>query len=223
MSTVARRASSQVDQSERAWWLRTVAVLQHPGPVFAAMRDDSRDAGDARQEPVLALVLLAGIAAVLTSPRTGVLMDDFAIDALGAAVVVFLSGSLYGAVSYWLGGAVLHLACERLGSRGSSRRSRHVLAYAAAPLVLGLVLVWPVKLALYGEDAFRTGGADSGAGGDAFVAVELVFAAWALVLLLVGVRAVHGWSWARSLAASALTAVLAGVLLALLVVILSGA
>ena len=89
--------------------------------------------------------------------------------------------------------------------------------------MLGLLLVWPVKLALYGEEAFRSGGDDSGAGGDVFMAVQLGFAAWAAALLLVGVRAVHGWSWARSLAASALTAVLAGVLLVLLVVILSGA
>jgi hypothetical protein len=223
VSVIAPPSVRRVDQSERAWWLRTIAVLQSPSAVFAALRDDSIPAAEARQEPVLALVLLAGIGAVLTSPNTGMLMDDFAIDALGAAVVIFLSGSLYGTVSYWLGGAVLHLACERLGSHGSYRRSRHVLAYAAAPVVLGLLLVWPVKLAIYGEDAFKSGGTDSGAGGHAFTAVELVFVAWAVVLLVVGVRAVHGWSWARSLAASALTAVLAGALLALLVVILSGA
>jgi hypothetical protein len=37
-------------------------------------------------------------------------------------------------------------------------------------------------------------------------AIELAFAAWAAVLLLVGVRAVHGWSWWRSLGALGLVA-----------------
>jgi hypothetical protein len=31
--------------------------------------------------------------------------------------------------------------------------------------------------------------------------LELGFAAWSAVLLLIGVRAVHGWTWSRSLAA----------------------
>jgi hypothetical protein len=34
-----------------------------------------------------------------------------------------------------------------------------------------------------------------------------VFVAWAAVLLVIGVRAVHGWSWQRSLAACGLALV----------------
>jgi hypothetical protein len=68
-NTAARRAVPQVDQSERAWWLRTLAVLQAPTPVFAALRDDSQEAAAARQEPVTAIVLLAGIASVLAAPE----------------------------------------------------------------------------------------------------------------------------------------------------------
>ena len=72
-----------------------------------------------------------------------------------------------------------------------------------APLALSLVLVWPLRLALYGSDVFRRGGSDDG--GRRRVSstlLELGFAAWAAVLLLVGVRAVHGWTWSRSLARS---------------------
>jgi hypothetical protein len=65
---------------------------------------------------------------------------------------------------------------------------------------------WPVKLALFGGDAFRSGGEDAGADGTAFVVVEAVFLAWALGLLVVGVRAVHGWTWARAAGAVALAA-----------------
>ena len=39
-----------------------------------------------------------------------------------------------------------------------------------------------------------------------FDALELGFAAWSAVLLLVGVRAVHGWTWLRSLGALGLVA-----------------
>jgi hypothetical protein len=38
------------------------------------------------------------------------------------------------------------------------------------------------------------------------------FVAWAVVLLVIGVRTVHGWTWSRSLAGVAFTATIAGAL-----------
>ena len=81
---------------------------------------------------------------------------------------VFLGGAIYGLIVYWLGGVFLFAAGSLLGSNGSYRRARHVLAYAAAPLVLLLLFVWPVRLAVYGDDLFRSGGDDSGAGDTVF-------------------------------------------------------
>jgi hypothetical protein len=78
-----------------------------------------------------------------------------------------------------------------------------VLAFAAVPVALSLV-AWPVKLALYGGDWFHTGGGDTGGGGLAFDLVQYAFFAWAAVLLVVGIRAVHGWTWPRAAAAWAL-------------------
>ena len=78
-----------------------------------------------------------------------------------------------------------------------------MLAFAAVPIALSLVL-WPVKLAVYGEALFRTGGSDHGAGARVFDVLELAFLLWAVVLLVIGVRAVHGWTWARAAAACAL-------------------
>ena len=46
-------------------------------------------------------------------------------------------------------------------------------------------------VAVYGEDLFRTGGSDHGAGNTTFVVLELLFAAWSLALLVVGLRAVR--------------------------------
>jgi hypothetical protein len=184
----------------RDWWLRTLLVLQRPRPVFVALRDESKTSLSDRSEPVLAIVLLAGIAALLPTRTAGTFLDDGSYGGLVVAVWVFLAGSLFGAFCYFALGALLYAGAKALGSQGSYRRSRHVLAFAAVPIALSLVL-WPVKLALYGESLFRTGGSDHGAGARVFDVLELSFALWSVTLLLIGVRAVHGWTWARAAAA----------------------
>jgi hypothetical protein len=197
----------------RDWWLRTLLVLQRPRPVFAALRDDSREAAADRAEPVLLIVILAGVAAILVSPTAARLNDDGSFDPLLIAVWAFVVGSLNGLFAYFVLGAVLHGGVKAFGSQGSYRRTRHLLAFASVPIAVSLV-VWPVKLALYGGDWFHTGGRDTGAGGAAFDLIELAFFLWAAVLLVVGVRAVHAWPWGRAGAACAL-AVAAPLVLAL--------
>ena len=104
-------------------------------------------------------------------------------------------------MGYFIVGGALYLGARGLGSAGTFRRARHVLGFAVAPLALSLLVLWPLQLAVYGGDVFRSGGSDEGAGGTVFDALGLGFAAWSGVLLLVGVRAVHGWTWTRSLQA----------------------
>jgi hypothetical protein len=197
----------------RDWWLRTLLVLQRPRPVFAALRDDSKEAAGDRSEQVLLVVLLAGIAGVLTTGTAAHLNDDGSYSPILIAIWAFFAGSVYGLFGYFLFGAVLHGGVKALGSQGSYRRSRHVLAFALVPVALSLI-AWPVKLALYGGDWFRAGGGDTGGGGLAFDLIQLAFLVWAVVLLVVGVRAVHGWTWARAAAACAI-ALVAPVALAL--------
>jgi hypothetical protein len=187
----------------RDWWIRTLLVLRRPRPVFAALRDDSRESAGDRAEPVLAIVILVGMAWALSTPTAAHLMDDADFDAILVAVWAFLVGGIYGFFGYFAIGGVFHRAVRALGSRGTYRRSRHVLAFACVPLALSLV-AWPVKLAAFGGDAFRSGGSDAGAGERVFVGIEAVCLAWALGLLVVGVRAVHGWTWVRAAAAVAL-------------------
>ncbi len=191
---------------EKEWWLRAVMVFQSPTAVFRALRDDSDEAAGARQEPVLALVLLAAMAAILSwSPTTPTLFDRAGIDALLGAVLIFLAGGMYGLATYWLGGAALYFGARGAGSRGSYRRARHTLAYAAAPLALSLVVVWPLRIAVFGGDSFRRGGADDGGTGRwIFEALDGAFLAWAIVLLVLGIRAVERWSALRALVAVSL-------------------
>jgi hypothetical protein len=185
---------------EKQWWLRTLAIFQSPRPVFAALRDESKQDVEAREEPVLALILLAGIAGILLVPETGRLLDDPAADNSGAvlAVLVFLTGGLYGIATYWLGGALLYVGMRGAGSAGSYRRARHVLAFAAAPTILGLVLIWPLRLALYGTDSFRTGGEDSGTLPLLFDLAGVGFALWSLGLLVYGISVVEQWRLLRA-------------------------
>jgi hypothetical protein len=189
------------DAERRAWWLRVPGVLVDPRAVFAALRDETPESAAARQEPVLALVLLAGVAGVLSTSVAGRLYDDPAFDGLLVAVWAFIGGGFYGATVYWVGGALLYAVLIGLGSLGNFRRARHVVAFASAPLALSLLVYWPIRIAVFGGDLFRSGGSDSGAGGAAFAAIGYVFSAWAVALLVVGVRAVHGWTWVRAGAA----------------------
>jgi hypothetical protein len=186
---------------DRAWWLRVPATLLSPRPVFHALREDDPDDVVARSEPILLLVLLAGAAGVLSSPRAAALMDNAEYDPLLFAVWTFVMGGIYGAVGYFVLGFCLFFGARWLGSLGSFRRERQIVAFAAVPLAASLLLVLPLRVALFGEDTFRTGGGDEGTGESVVYAVQLGFAAWSLALLFLGVRVVHGWSWPRSAAA----------------------
>lgn len=191
---------------DREWWLRVPGVLVAPRPVFAALRNEEREDLEARVEPVLALTWLAGTAVALGTGTAATLYDDPSYDPLLVAVWALIGGAFTAFVGYFVVGGALYLGVRGLGSEGTFRRARHVLAFALAPLALSLLVLWPVRLAAYGTDLFRRGGGDAGTGGDVFEAFELGFAGWTVALLVVGVRTVHGWSWPRTLAALALVA-----------------
>ena len=191
---------------ERSWWLRAPLVLVAPRVIFASLRDESEEAVAARQEPLLLIATLAAISVVLVSPTFRRMLNDGAVSLVLIPVLAFVAGSLYAAAVFWLGGGLLYGAARRFGGEGSARRSRHVLALASAPLALSLLTFWPVRIAVYGEDLFRTGGDDYGRGDAVFGGVYLGCVAWSVWLLLVGVRAVHGWTWGRAAATVALAA-----------------
>jgi hypothetical protein len=200
-----------VREQEREWWTNTLAMLTRPRSVYQALRDDTSEEGDAaRQEPLLAVIWLAGMAGVLLTTAAAHLLDNWDVDGLVLAVWVFVAGGIYGAAGYWLAGGAVYAGLRGAESPAPSyRRSRHLLGLAAVPLALSLA-VWPIRLAVYGSDLFKSGGSDTGAGDVLFRVVLLGFAAWAIALLLVGVRTTEGWTWRRSLAAVTLAAAMLG-------------
>lgn len=187
----------------RAWWQRVLLVPQAPRAVFAELRDDTREAAEGRQDAIAAVAFFVGVALTVLSSQAGSFADDPARAGIVIPVWLFIAGLFVGVVNYWLGGGVLYLALDWLGSKGSYRQARHLLALAAVPLALSLVLL-PVRLALYGDDIFRSGGADSGAGAHVFTVLAAGFALWSLALLAIGIRVLEGWSWQRTVGAVAL-------------------
>jgi len=207
-------ADSSPSALERSWWLRAPAVLVAPRAVFVSLRDESEEAVDAQQEPLLAIAGLAGIAGVLGTPVGRHLLNQQGVTPADVAVWAFFGGLAYAVAVYWLGGGLLYGAARRFGGLGSYRRARSVLALSAAPLALSLFTLWPVRIAIYGQNLFRTGGADWGPGDRTFGGLLYFAFAWSALLLVIGVRSVHGWSWGRSLATVALAAALPALIVA---------
>ena len=168
-------------------WRRAIAVFKSPRTVFAAVRDESSEEAEAEQEPVLAIVILAGIAGVLSTSLAGRLLDEPGIDGLAVAVWAFIGGAFYGLFVYWLGGLMVFAVARGLGSTSSYRQARHVVGLAAAPVALSLLLVWPLRIAIYGGDLFRTGGSDSGLGDKIFVGLVVASYVWMFGLVVLGV------------------------------------
>ena len=183
---------------ERVWGERTLLVLRRPAEVFAALREED---DHSRSEPLLALVFLAGIAGVLGTNAFSHALDDFELNGLTLAVIAFISGGLYGLVGYFVLGFLVYAGARAARSDVTFGRARQIVGFAVVPLALSL-LVWFVRIAVYGGDPFRSGGSDTGFGNQLFEAAELAVLLWSAVLLVVGLRAYHGWSSARALAAA---------------------
>jgi hypothetical protein len=206
-------------QVERQWWGRLVRVLTAPNSVFVWVRDDSEAAAAARQEPLTAVVFLSGISIFLSTRTAGRLFDDIEFDWLLVAVEAVIAGLLVGIQNFWILGGAVYLGGRAADSAASYRQARHVTALATMPFVLALIFVWPVRLALFGADAFRSGGSDDGAAEVFFRAIDIGFLAWTATLLLIGVRTLNGWTWARSLAGLAVAAAVFALFVLLFVVV----
>jgi hypothetical protein len=163
-------------------------MFAHPRETFAALRDDSDDAAEARVEPVLALVILSGIAGVLSTSAAGQVLDDYLFGDSTFAVLAwaFLGGITYGAVVYFILGLFVFALASGLGTGASFRQARHVVAFASVPVAATLLVVWPARIGIYGNDLFRSGGGDTGSGDQVFDALIVASYLWTLGLIVLG-------------------------------------
>ena len=127
-------AAESTPSLQREWWLRALAVFTSPRGTFAALSDDSPEAAEARQEPIMAIVILGGIAGVLSTSLAGRLLDDPNYDGLNVAVWAFLGGAFYGflAFSAVLGGVVYWVALESAVTAAERRREEIITELSRA-------------------------------------------------------------------------------------------
>ncbi|HET8652791.1 MAG TPA: YIP1 family protein [Gaiellaceae bacterium] len=163
-----------------AWLRRAVLVLRRPREVFEALRDDSDESAGERQDVVVGLAFVGGVAGSFATAGHSA-WDD--LDLVEKLIWIFVSGFAYGFVGYWVLGWAISFVVPRLGGTGTRRRTRHVLAFALAPLVFAL-LAWLV-----------------------FRPLLVGLGAWSLALLVFGLGVVQRWSAARAGAAVALAVV----------------
>lgn len=206
-----RRGAELAEAGEaaaRAWWRRVPQVVTAPRSVFAALAETDDVDVDARAEPVLALTVTAGMAAVLVTPAWGRIMDDSSVDTLVVIVLTFIGGLFYGAAGYFLLGLALWLGAKGVGVEAPFRIARQIVAFAALPLALSLVVVVPAIVLGFGSDWFRSGGDDEGTGRAVVTGIGIAFAAWSLVLVGLGLRTTFRLPWRGVVGAVALAAVM---------------
>ena len=89
----------------------------------------------------MAIVILAGIAGVLSTSLAGRLMDDPNYDGLNVAVWAFLGGAFYGFLAYWGGGLLVYAIAAAVRVRASYRQARQIVGLAMAPVALSLIVL----------------------------------------------------------------------------------
>ena len=98
-------------------------------------------------------------------------------------VVTFVAGLFYGAAGYFLLGLALWLGAKAVGVEAPFKIARQIVAFAAVPMALSLLILVPAIAIGFGTDWFRTGGDDEGSGRTVLVCIGLAFAAWSLGLV----------------------------------------
>jgi hypothetical protein len=192
----------------RRWWRLVPRVLTRPTDVFVALRDDDETDVDARSEPILAIVIVAGMAGILLTPAWGTLLDEESLDWIVLAVVTFIGGLFYGAAGYFLLGFVAWIGVRAVGLDTRGRNARQLVGFAALPLALSIVVTLPAVVLAFGYDWFRTGGSDDGSARVIVVSVGLAIALWSLGLLALGLRTTFELPWRGVIGALALAAVI---------------
>jgi hypothetical protein len=204
----AGEGSDAAQARVRAWWRLVPRVLTAPREVFVALRSEDEVDVEARSEPILAIVLLAGMAGILLTPAWGTLLDDESLDWLVLAVVTFIGGLFYGTFGYFLLGLAVWAGARGVGLDTRARRARQLVAFSALPFALSLLVTLPVIVVAFGSDWFRTGGSDDGPGRTVVLVVGLALAAWSVGLLALGLRTTFRLPWQGVAGALALATVI---------------
>ncbi|MGA9116574.1 MAG: Yip1 family protein [Bacteroidota bacterium] len=107
----------------------------------------------------------------------------------------FMAGPPAGVGGVFLSAAVLTLTGRLLGGRGCVRTLRGILAYAAVPVGIALLTVFPVSVAVFGKYFFSLNPPPSVLRPVAYavlLGLYALFGAWSLALAVEGTAIAHG-------------------------------
>jgi hypothetical protein len=208
----ARAGSDDAQARVRAWWRLLPRVLTRPSAVFVALREEDEVDVEARSEPILLVVLLAGMAGILLTPAWSTLLDDQSLDWLLIAVITFIGALFYGTAGYFLLGFVVWLGSRGVGLDARARPARQLVAFSALPFALSLFVTVPAIVLGFGYDWFRTGGSDAGAGRAVVLGIGFAFALWSVGLLALGLRTTFRLPWQGVVGALGLAAIIVAAL-----------
>ena len=186
---------------------RTIwGLIESPGSTFR------RIALAGSKNYVLPLTFAFGIAlvyAMLWRGNYGV-REPQLTTLLGIGVV---AGPVLGGILFWVLSRILSAVSRATGRKIAKRNAFALFAYAASPVVLSLVIVFPLEIAVFGVYLFDNNPPPIVLNPAAFVVLaglDVIASVWFVVLLGIGIRVMGGGSRIMS-------GVLAGVFAAMIV------
>ena len=179
-----------------------------PREVFVALRDDDEVDVDARSEPILAIVIIAGMAGILLTPAWATLIDEESLDWIVIAVITFIGGLFYGAAGYFLLGLVVWLGARAVGLEAPSRTARQVVGFAALPFALSFFVTVPACSSPSATTGSAPAARTTAPARVVVLSIGLAFALWSLGLLALGLRTTFELPWRGVAGALALAAVI---------------
>ena len=102
-----------------------------------------------------------------------------------------LAGPVIGVLAVFIIGFVVRLASRLFGGHATMRETLPMVAYAMVPIVISLVVIFPIEIALFGQYLFDNNPPPLVINPPAFVglvALDALAALWAWALLITGTR-----------------------------------
>lgn len=126
-----------------------------------------------------------------------------------------LAGVGVGLIFVVVLGALFVQFIRMMGGKATMRNAMAVVAYSCVPIVLSLFFVFPLEIAIFGTDFFGLNPPPMVINPGVYMALlafDGLAVVWALVLLYHGVTVLTGFHRAKSIAVTALTALVPGAL-----------
>ena len=159
-----RGERARAQGASRAWWRRVPRVLDAPRAVFVALRGDRRGRRGCASEPILAIVIARGDGRRPPHAGLGHVLDDAPRRARARRRHVHRRAVLRRRRLFLLGLVRLARRAQRRRPRDAVRHARQLVAFAALPIALSLLVVVPASRSASAATIPRRAASDEGAG-----------------------------------------------------------